>query len=96
MRWSRRSLEQGDNTSGAFEALLQVYANNSFEVFAAITAVFADMRVPVHAMNSKTTGTDGMIINLTITCRNTSHVNSIISRLKKVKDVIDVTRGFSS
>ena len=65
-------------------------------IFAAITAVFADMRVPVHAMNSKTTGTDGMIINLTITCRNTSHVNSIISRLKKVKDVIDVTRGFSS
>lgn len=96
VRWSRRSLEQGDNTSGSFEALLQVYANNSFEVFAAITAVFADMRVPVHAMNSKTTGTDGMIINLTITCRNTSHVNSIISRLKKVKDVIDVTRGFSS
>ena len=96
VRWSRRSLEQGDNTSGTFEALLQVYANNTFEVFAAITAVFADMRVPVHAMNSKAMGNDGLIINLTITCRNTAHVNSIIAKLKKIKDVIDVTRGFSS
>ncbi len=96
VRWSRVSLEQGDNTSGAFEALLQVYAVNSFSVFADITAVFADMRIPVHAMNSKTTSNDGVIINLTITCRNISHVNSIISRLKKIKEVIDVTRGFSS
>ncbi len=96
VRWSRVSLEQGDNTSGAFEALLQVYAHNTFDIYAAITAVFADMRVPVHAMNSKVTGNDSMILNLTITCRNTSHVNSIISRLKKIKDVIDVTRGFSS
>ena len=65
-------------------------------MFADITAVFADMRVQVHSMNSKESGNDGMIIMLNITCRNTSHVNSIISRLKKVKNVIDVTRGFSS
>ena len=65
-------------------------------MFADITSVFSDMRVKVHSMNSKESGNDGMIINLNITCRNTSHVNSIISRLKKIKNVIDVTRGFSS
>ncbi len=96
VRWSRVSLENGDNTTGSFEALLQIYAYNSIQVFADITSVFADMRVQVHAMNSKETGNDGMIINLNITCRNTSHVNSIISRLKKIKNVIDVTRGYSS
>ncbi len=96
VRWSRRSLEQGDNTNGSFDALLQVYAHNSFEVFADITAVFADMRVPVHAMNSKVTANDTMIINLTISCRNTAHVNTILARLKKIKNVFDVTRGFSS
>lgn len=96
VRWSKVSLENGDNTSGAFEALLQIFAYNSFQVFADITAVLADMRVQVHAMNSKESGNDGMIIVLNITCRNTSHVNSIISRLKKVKNVVDVTRGYSS
>ena len=96
VRWSKSSLESGENTTGSFEALLQIFAYNSFQVFADITAVFADMRVLVHAMNSKESGTDGMIIMLNITCRNTSHVNSIISRLKKIKNVIDVTRGYSS
>lgn len=96
VRWSKSSLENGDNTTGSFEALLQIFAYNSFTVFADITAVFADMHVNVHAMNSKESGNDGMIITLNITCRNTSHVNSIISRLKKVKNVIDVTRGYSS
>ena len=95
VRWSRRSLEQGENTTGAFETLLQIYANNSINIFADIASVFADLRVVVHSMNSKETSGDGMIINLTITCRNTSHVNLIVSRLKKIKDVIDVTRGFS-
>ncbi len=96
VRWSQDSLANGENTSGAFEALLQIFAYNSFQVFADITAVLADMRVQVHAMNSKETGNDGMIISLNITCRNISHVNSIISRLKKVKNVVDVTRGYSS
>ena len=96
VRWSRSSLETGENTSGSFEALLQIFAYDSLTVFADITSVFSDMRVKVHSMNSKEAGNDGMIINLNITCRNTSHVNSIISRLKKIKNVIDVTRGFSS
>ena len=96
VRWSRDTLESGENTTGNFEALLQIFAYNSFEIFADITSVFADMRVQVHSMNSKESGSDGMIIMLNITCRNTSHVNSIMSRLKKVKNVIDVTRGFSS
>lgn len=96
VRWSKSSLETGENTTGSFEALLQIFAYNSFQVFADITSIFADMRVQVHSMNSKESGTDGMIIMLNITCRNTAHVNQIISRLKKIKNVIDVTRGFSS
>ncbi len=96
VRWSKVSLENGDNTSGSFEALLQIFAYNSFQVFADITAVLADMKVQVHAINSKESGNDGLIIVLNITCRNTSHVNSIISRLRKVQNIIDVTRGFSS
>ena len=77
-------------------SVIPIFAHNSFNVFAEISYIFADMRVQVHSMNSKESGNDGMIIMLNITCRNTSHVNSIISRIKSIKDVIDVTRGFSS
>ena len=95
VRWSRVTLEQGENTSGSFETLLQIYGQSSLTIFADISAVFADIRVPVHSMNSKETSDGNMIISLTITCRNTSHVNSIVAKLRKIKDVIDITRGFS-
>ncbi len=95
-RWSKSTLETGENTTGSFEALLQIFAYNSFSVVGDISALFSDMRVSVHSMSTRENGNDGMIINLNITCRNTSHVNTIISRIKKIKNVIDVTRGFSS
>ena len=95
VRWSRDSLAQGDNTSGSFEALLQIYAVNSLGVFADLSSVFGDMHVPVHAMNSKETSDGNMVIHLTITCRNTAHVNSIVERVKRIKNVLGVSRGFS-
>jgi (p)ppGpp synthetase, RelA/SpoT family len=95
VRWSRHSLETGSNTTGGFEALLQVFAHNSLKVIADISTMFSEMRVPVHAMNSRENGTGGLIIGLTITCRNTAHVNTILQKLKNINDVIDVTRGFS-
>lgn len=95
VRWSSHSLQKGENTTGSFEALLQIYANTSLSLFADISSVFADLKVPVHSMNSKETSGGGMIINLVITCRSINHVNTIVERLKRIKDVIDVSRGFS-
>ncbi len=95
VRWSRVSLEQGENTTGTFETLIKIYATNSLNIYADISSVFADLRVPVHTMNSKETSDGDIIISLTVSCKNASHVNLIVERLKKIKDVIDVTRGFS-
>ncbi|MBO4343207.1 MAG: bifunctional (p)ppGpp synthetase/guanosine-3',5'-bis(diphosphate) 3'-pyrophosphohydrolase, partial [Clostridia bacterium] len=95
VRWSRVSLEQGENTTGTFETLIKIYATNSLSIYADISSVFADLRVPVHTMNSKETSDGDIIISLTVSCKNASHVNLIVERLKKIKDVIDVTRGFS-
>ena len=95
VRWSRRSLEEGENTSGGFEALLQVYTHNSMKVLAEITTVLSELRIPVHAINTRENSNDGLIIHLTITCRNIAHVNMIVQRLKRIEDVIDVQRGFA-
>ncbi len=94
VRWSRRSLESSSGGLG-FEALLQVYANNNLKIIADISNMFNEIRIPVHSMNTKTTGKDALLINLTITAKNTEHVKSIVSSIKKIPGVIDVTRGFS-
>ena len=40
-------------------------------------------------------GKKQQLITVNITCKNTTHVSSILQRIRKLKDVDDVTRGFS-
>jgi hypothetical protein len=63
--------------------------------FADISAALADMRVPIMQINTQKTPSGTMSLVLKIACKNTSHYNSIMSRLKSIKDVIDVVRGYS-
>ena len=34
------------------------------------------------------------MINLKISCKNTEHYSSIVARIKNIKSVINVTRGY--
>ena len=36
-----------------------------------------------------------MVLNLTISCKNTDHFKSIISRVKAIDKVTDVKRGYA-
>ncbi|MBE6704716.1 MAG: bifunctional (p)ppGpp synthetase/guanosine-3',5'-bis(diphosphate) 3'-pyrophosphohydrolase [Ruminococcaceae bacterium] len=94
VRWTRSAVE---NTSGSrgFEALLTVYANYSLKLISEITGLFEELRVPVHALNTRMSGKDNIIINITVTTKGTDHLNAMVARIKKIKDVIDVQRGFS-
>jgi (p)ppGpp synthase/HD superfamily hydrolase len=56
----------------------------------------ADMRVSITAINTQTLKSGAVAINLSIGCRNTSHFESIVSRLRSLKSVISVSRGFSN
>ena len=93
--WSSSELSSGDNTKGNFEALLNIYSSNTIKVIADISNALNEMRIPVHAMNTKETAENILITNLTITCRNAKHVETIISKIKIINGVKDVTRGFS-
>ena len=55
----------------------------------------ADMKVSVLSINSQKKSEDRVIINLKISCKNVEHYKSIVSRLKDLRNVEDVTRGFS-
>ena len=78
-----------------YEALVQIYAYNTITLIADITAALADMRVSILQINSQKYGSDKIIINLKISCKNIEHYKSIVSRLKDLNGIESVTRGFS-
>ncbi len=82
-------------STDVYEALLQIFAYNSLTLMADITMTLADMKVSVLSINTQQKGDDKIIINMKISCKNIDHFKSIVSRLKGLKDIEDVTRGFS-
>lgn len=50
------------------------------------------MRVPIYNMNARQAENYG-IVNLTIGINNTDHVDRVVARLGKIRDVLKVTRN---
>ncbi len=84
-----------NNSSETYEALVQIVARNTITLIADITTALADMRVSILQINSQKRPDDSIIINLKIGCKNIDHFKSIVSRLRGLRDVEDVRRGFS-
>ncbi|MHC1694432.1 MAG: bifunctional (p)ppGpp synthetase/guanosine-3',5'-bis(diphosphate) 3'-pyrophosphohydrolase [Eubacteriales bacterium] len=78
-----------------FEALLQVFARNDVRLLADIASTLADMKVSIHSINSRMKHSGDVILNLTVSAKDVDHLNYIVSRLKGVKGVVDIGRGFS-
>ncbi len=98
-RWVSAYWERGTNlisTSHYFEAMLRIHAHNSISLLAEITTVLADMRVTLVSINTQKGSKDEIIVNLTVNAKNLEHVKSIVSRLKSISNIDDVTRGFGS
>ena len=74
---------------------MQIHAYSSLTILAEITMALADMKVLLLQINTQKKNDDRMIINLKISCKNVDHYHSIVSRLKCLRDVIDIGRGFS-
>ena len=84
-----------DSSNALFEAALQVFAHNSITLLAEVTTALAEMRVTLLQINTQKNGEDDITVNLTVSCKNRDHLNSIVSRLKTIDHVYDVKRGFA-
>ena len=96
-RWVEAHWERGraENSHDVYEALVQIYAYSSLTILAEITMALADMKVLLLQINTQQKNDGRLIINLKISCKNVDHYHSIVSRLKGLKDVVDIGRGFS-
>ncbi len=78
-----------------FEAMIQIFAENSISLIADITIALADMKVSILQINTKKRTDSDIIINLTVGCKDIEHYESIVSRLKSINNVTSIVRGFS-
>ena len=96
-RWVKAEWEKTaeDSRQDIYEAAIQVITEDGIGIIAGLSAVLLDMRVSISQINTAPLKNGDVSINLVIQCKNTSHFDSIVSRLRGVPKVISVTRGFS-
>ncbi|MBO5897655.1 MAG: bifunctional (p)ppGpp synthetase/guanosine-3',5'-bis(diphosphate) 3'-pyrophosphohydrolase, partial [Clostridia bacterium] len=97
-RWITADWEKGENQFGKdlYEALLQVHTENRIGMLASVTTALAEMKVSILQINCASRADDTAIISMKISCKNTDHYSSIVSRLRGLSGVLDIMRGFST
>ena len=90
--WERGTVESSDSKA-SYEAKLQIIAQDKIGVLADISVALADMKVSITQINTQVLKNGDILINIVVCCRNTSHYEAIVSRMRSVSSVVSVTRG---
>lgn len=90
-----KELPEGDSKNEQYEALMQVVAENRISMLADISVALADMRVSILQINTQKRANGDVVFNIGVACKNLAHFNSIMARLKSIKGVNEVTRGYA-
>ena len=91
--WEHDFIGAVDNS--VYEALIQVYAEDRFSLLADTSVALVDMHVSIMQVNSQKRPNGYVVLNYTVACKNIAHYRAIVSRLRQIKGVVSVTRGFS-
>ena len=82
-----------DSVRDSYKAGIEIIALNRNELLQDVLAALADIRVPIYAVNARQVENNCAMVSLTIGINNTEHLNRVVARLSKVKDVLKVTRS---
>ena len=77
----------------AYKADITVMANDRTALLMEITNTIGEAKIPLKAINARTTREQIAIINLTLEINDTEQLDKIIKKLKKVDGVFEVTRN---
>ncbi len=92
VEWRKNSLEYKE---ARFEAGMQIIADDRISMLADISTALAEMKVSILQVNTQKRSADQTAINLNISCKNLSHFNSILSKLKNIRGVNSIERMMS-
>ncbi len=82
-----------DNIKEDFKATIDITALDSGDSFTQVNNALNSMRVPVVALNARQTPDKRVSMNITINVNSSEHLDNIISKLKKNKFIVSITRG---
>ena len=87
--------EKKSGTVDLYEAQISIYVFDRMGIIADISVALSDMKVQLLQINTSKYGNEGAIVNLKISCKNVDHYHSIVSKLKSIEGVNDITRGYA-
>ena len=82
-----------DSKKESYKASLELTAMNREGLVGDVISTLGDMRVPIYAMNARMVDNGRAVISLTVGIASAEHMNSVLNRLRHLRDVIVVTRG---
>lgn len=92
VEWRKNS---GEYKEARFEALMQIIADDRISMLADISTALAEMKVSILQINTQKRNADQSAINLSVSCKNLNHFNSIIAKIKGIRGVSSVSRVMS-
>ena len=81
-----------DSVKESYKAGVEILALDRNDLLKDVLNALSDMRVPIYNMNARQVDNYG-IVKLTIGINNTEHVDRVVARLGKIRDVLKVTRS---
>ena len=87
---------QNAQSNETYEAMIQLILEDGIGIIASVSVALADMKVSISSINTQLQKNGNMLVNLTVGCKNVAHYDSIVSKLRSLKSVVSVTRGFSN
>jgi len=77
----------------AYKADITIMANDRTSLLLDVTNSITELKIPIRALNARTTKEQITVINLTLEITNTEQLEKISKKLKKIDSVFDVTRN---
>jgi guanosine-3',5'-bis(diphosphate) 3'-pyrophosphohydrolase len=77
----------------AYNAEVTVIANDRTALLMEITNVIGEAKIPLKAINARTTRDQMAVMNLTMEITNTEQLEKITKKLRRVEGVVEVTRS---
>lgn len=89
-RWLNAYWE--DSKQENYKATLELTAMNRDGLVGDVAVALTEMRIPVYAMNARAVDNGRASMSLTIGIASTEHLNNVLTKLRRIKDVVSVTR----
>ena len=80
-----------DTVREDYKATLEIVCMDRANLVSDVALALGDMRVPIYSLDARSADQGRARMSVTIGITNTEHLNNVVARLRKVKDVVSVT-----